>query len=88
MIDTLTKSINAEKLAGTWKRNQLMRVLYSLHIKQADLGRWWHLSRERIRQIVHKPIPVDYRVKLIGKETLNGIATILVAVIDEDRRNK
>jgi len=50
------QSIEYQRKVGTLDRNQAIVMLHKSGISQAELGRWFGLSRERVRQIIQRKI--------------------------------
>jgi Mor family transcriptional regulator len=51
-VDTKSLSIIQQKARGTYQRNQQIRQLVSNGENMAQVGRWFKLSRQAVRQIV------------------------------------
>ena len=48
-------SITHQKAKGTYQRNQQIRKLFQDGESMAQIGRWFHLSRQAVRYIVGEP---------------------------------
>ena len=63
-------SIEAQKRAGKYERNQAIKILAKGGLSYALIGRMYGLSRERIRQIVNREdkIRLSLWQRLLGRK--------------------